>query len=447
MRRRFPLLLKKRGRRRSGSPVWASVGEALYHAMFVAAGTIGLWWTLSDVLLPEWRLAEEAEGFQRTTCVVRGQRVVPRPGLAEQEFCAEVEVEFTPEGDSPLRVWTRHGVGRDTISREEASAALTRYAIGSQRECWYDSADPKRVVLSVRRRWWPWLVLSIPLSLIAIGGIGLVRTFVSTQSSPERRSAHETSGLDFSQFEPGNPRPTIASGLPPVEKIDDSPGVEQLHRLPIDGAGGWRVAGMATLCGVWNLLVALFVYQIGVDYLSVGIRIAMAVLIAGPLAYVGWRMTLSTWQDAGASGSTTRIEVDRHPLVCGETAKATLLQYGPRRLRGLVVSLICEEIATYRQGTDSRTAVVETFRKQLAHERRLDVAVDETIRIDFEIRTPAAGPHSFVSPNNEVRWMVEVVATTQSRGELHQRFPLCVYPTALRLETMPPRVLATGART
>lgn len=426
--RRFPLLLKKRGRGLASSPLLARVGDALYHAMFVAAGVIGLWWSLSDVLLPEWRLAAEARGFQETRCTVRGQRVSDRPGLAEPEYCAEVEVEFSPEGVDPIRVWTRHGVGRDTISRDEASAALARFPVGDRRSCWYDPADPHRVMLSVRRRWWPWLVLSIPVSLVAIGSTGLVRMLVTSQSSPERRSAMLARGLDLSQFDAETPRPTIASGLPPVEKADASPGVEQSHRLPVDGAGGWRVAGMGTLCLVWNLLVAMFAYQIGVGYLPEWVRLAVATVVAAPLAYVGWRMTYSTWRDAGASSGAFRIEVDRHPMTCGESTAATLLMFGPTRLRGLVVSLVCDEIATYRQGTDARTAVVETHRTELVNERRLEVAADESTRVDFEVRTPTAGPHSFVSPNNEVRWSLELEAATLTRGEVRQRFPLCVYP-------------------
>lgn len=433
MRRRFPLLLKKRGRRRADAPGWARAGEALYYAMFFVAGAIGLWWSLSDVLLPEWRLAAEAASFTRTTCEVVGQRVAERPGLAEAEFCGELQVEFAPDGAKPIRVWTRHGVGRDMPSREEAAAALVRYEIGDQRRCWYDPADPERVLLSVRRRWWPWLVLSIPISLMVIGALGLIRTLVFSQSSPERRSARVASGLGLTQFDGSGPRPTIASGLPPLERIDESPGVRQSYRLAADGAEGWRVAGMATLCVVWNALVALFAYQIGVGYLSSGVRLGVAAVIALPLAVIGWLMTRATWRDAGGvgSGGVTRVEVDRHPLTAGEPATATVMQFGPARLRSLAVWLVCEEIATFRQGTDTRTAAVEVARRQLLNERRVEPSPEAPLHYDVEVRTPTAGPHSFVSPNNEVRWLLEVAVTPVGRDASMQRFPLCVYPPQL----------------
>ncbi len=433
MRRRFPLLLKKRGRRRTGSPVWALVGESLYYAMFVAAGVIGLWWSLSDVLLPEWRLARRSLGFVETTCTVRGQRVAKRPGLAEEEYCPELEVEFTPVGADPVRVWTRHGVGRDTPSEKEAAAELQRFHLSDRLECWYDPEDPAEVLLSVRRRWWPWLVLSIPISLVVIGGTGLVRSLVRSQTSPERRSAQVAIGLGLKPANATALRPTIASGLPSFETLADSPGVARSHRLPVDGASGWRVAGMATLCLVWNLLVALFAYQIGVGYFPVWLRVILALLVATPLAVIGWRMTMSTWRETrgvGGAGST-RVEIDRFPLVSGEPAQATLLQFGPARLRALEVDLVCDEIASFRQGTDSRTATVEVYRRSLLAEKRIDAPAGKAFRRELEVRTPTAGPHSFVSPNNEVRWSIEVTITPVTRAEVRRRFPLCVHPPAI----------------
>lgn len=439
MRRRVPLLwLKKRGRRRTGSPASAVVGESLYFAMFVAAGSVGLWWTLSDVLLPEWRLAHRSRDFVEAVCVVRGQRVAPRPGLAENEFGPELQVELTPDGAAPRRVWTGHGVGRDTPSHAEASDALGAFRVGDKLPCWYNPDAPDEVLLSVRRRWWPWLVLSIPGSMIAIGGAGLVRALVSSRSSPERRSARIARGVAPLSLDTAKPRPTIASGLPHVDASGESPGVVRTFRLPVDGASGWRVAGMATLATIWNLLVALFAYQIGVGYLSASIRSLVAVLLTAPLAVIGWRMTLSAWRDArGAGGGATTVEVDRHPLIVGEPAAATLLQYGPARLRELVIDLVCDEIATFRQGTDARTAAVEVARRTLLSERRVDAPADEPLRREFTICTPATGPHSFVSPNNEVRWSIETTLTPVGRPPIQRRFPICVHPPAIDRPAVP----------
>ncbi|QDT69161.1 hypothetical protein MalM25_20890 [Planctomycetes bacterium MalM25] len=430
MRRRFPLLLKKRGRRRTGSPLWARVGEVLYHVMFVAMGVIGLWWSLSDVLLPEWRLAKEAEGFTRSDCTVVGERVTERPGLAEPEYCAELEVVFADDAGEERRVWTRHGVGRDTPSQAEAAAALERYRLGDELPCWFDATNPDRVLLSVKQRWWPWLVLSIPVSLVVIGAFGLTRAFVSTQSSPERRSSLMAGGLDLSRLESTGLRPTVASGLPTLEQPGENAGVERQYRLPADGAEGWRVASMATLCAVWNVLVALFAYQIGVGYLSPAVRFGVAALVATPLAVIGWRMTRSTWRDARGvgGGGVTRVEIDRHPLRVGEVSTATLLQSGQMRIRSLVVCLVCDEIATYRQGTDTRTATAEVSRRPLLTHRRLVIDTDEPLTLDFELSLPADAPHSFVSPNNEVRWSIEALIEPMGRPEMKRRFPLCVFP-------------------
>ncbi|MEQ8846826.1 hypothetical protein [Botrimarina sp.] len=430
MRRRFPLLLKKRGRRRTGSPFWARVGEALYHALFAAAGVIGLWWLFSDVLLPEWRLTEEARSFTETTCRVVGKRVAPRPGLAGDEYCPELRVEYTSAGGESIEVWTRHGVGRDTPSFAEASAPLEEFRIGETRACWYDPADNRRVLLSVNRRWWPWLVVSIPLTLLVAGVVGLVRTLVTSRSTPEQRSAMLASGLEVGALESDRPRPAIASGLPPLDELDDSPGVRRAYRLPADTAPGWRVAGMAILCAVWNVLVALFAYQIGSGYLSSMTRFGLAALVAAPLAIISVRLTMAVWRDAVGAGSAapTRIEVDRQPIRLGEEVSATLLQFGQGRLRELAATLVCEELATYRQGTDARTAIVEALRLKLLDERRVTPSGDEPLTRELAFRVPADAPHSFASPNNEIRWSLEVTVTPAGRAATVRRFPLIVYP-------------------
>ena len=86
MRVRFPLFLKKRGGRRTGSRALARAGEALYQSMFVVVGLVGAWWLVTDVIVPDWRLASKFGRYERAECTVLDTRVVTRPGLAQAEF-------------------------------------------------------------------------------------------------------------------------------------------------------------------------------------------------------------------------------------------------------------------------------------------------------------------------------------------------------------------------
>ena len=192
------------------------------------------------------------------------------------------------------------------------------------------------MLLSVRRRWWPWLILSVPVSLVAAGSVGVAMTLLSTQSSPERRSslqrrvARAAGGRDT-----GNTPREFA--LPPTEGVNDSPGVRLAFRLPMDGAEGWRVLGMAIACALWNALAAVFVFQLTGGVLSVGGRIGISALAIAPLAATGAWLTYSLLRDARTSGGigVTRIEIDKHPLRPGDRCEAALIRPGDaRRDRG-----------------------------------------------------------------------------------------------------------------
>ncbi len=429
---RFPLFLKKRGQRRTGSPRWARAGEVLYQSMFFVAGVIGCWWLLSHVLIPESRLAQEAKRFTAANCRVVDMRIVHRPGLAEHQFCAELRVEFNTDAGDAISVWTRHGVGSDVPSSQEAEAALDRYEVDQKLPCWYDPRSPQRVLLSVGHRWWPWLVLSIPVSLVIAGTVGVARSLLSSQSSPERRSAlrRRVTGTHGAETESNHPSPS--SGLPVADRINDSPGVRLTHRLPMDGGEGWRVFGMATICLLWNTLAAMFVYQLASSALSVGGRVGIALLSIAPLVATGVWLTYSLWRDAksvGGAGST-RLELDHHPLRPGEICRGVLMQSGPMRARSLTISLVCEEEATFRQGTDTRTATAEVYRELLHRERLFEVKPSKPYECDFEFLLPSDAPTSFVSPHNQVKWSLEVAVGPPRRPESLRRYRVCVYPTS-----------------
>lgn len=432
MRVRFPLLLKKLGGRRTGSRALARAGELLYHAMFVVAGLVGCWWLVTDVLIPEWRLAERYERYLQTRGVVVDSDVESRPGLAEKEFCPVVQVRFSPAPHVEVLTWTRHGVGRDVPSAREAQAALKSYPAGVELDVWYDPDDPESITLNTSRRYLPWLILCIPVSLVVAGVVGLVQARSGVQATPERRSDRLLGGdAAWVSGETGT-RQLLASGLPPLDEVGDSPGVLLEYRLPMDGAEGWRLFGMATLCVLWNALAAVFVFQFTSGTLPIGWSLVVVVLVITPLAVTGAWLVRSVWRDARSVGGVgvTQAEIARHPLSPGVRTRGVLLHSGRLKLRLLTVSLLCEEIATFRQGTDTRTAVVEVCRNMLLRERFVRATPGEPLRCEFEFAIPEEAPHSFVSPHNEVRWSLEVAVGVARMTEVRRRFRLCVYPSA-----------------
>ena len=200
----------------------------------------------------------------------------------------------------------------------------------------------------------------------------------------------------------------------------------------MDDTEGWRVIGMAIVCGMWNLLAGLFVYQWAANYFSVGGRIGLSLLAVIPLAATSAWLLHKFWQDAGTVGGVgvTRVELSKHPLRPGMQCDGILLQAGRLKSRGLSINLICEEIAIYRNGTDTRIANAEVFREALLQEKGVSVSSSEPLQREINFQIPESGPVSFASPHNEVRWAIEVVVGHKRRPEVRRIFPICVYPIA-----------------
>src|SRR5208282_740271 len=61
----------------------------------------------------------------------------------------------------------------------------------------------------------------------------------------------------------------------------------------------------------------------------------------------------------------TLVEISGHPLLPGNQYRFFLSQSGNLTLKTIEVSLICEEEAVFRQGTNARTESREVFRQSL----------------------------------------------------------------------------------
>ena len=342
MRSRFPLLLKKRGRRRTGSPLWAMSGELLYHGVFVAVGVIASAWHTMNVLAPRLQAGE------------------------------------------PLGPW-------------------------------------------------PWLVLLIPLSLVVIGAFGLARGLLKTGVSIERRHTVAQQAGRFDPFATGRISVAIATALPPTHDVDDSPGVKHRYRLPIEGGANWRLVGMTIMCAAWNALVGFFLIGVVTDHLTNPRPNWALTIVVTPLACAGGWLAYSLLRDAWAASGVgvTQVEIANHPLILGQTSGGVVFQAGQFRARSLNVALVCDEIATFCEGTDTRTSTEEVYRQTLVAERRFRVETDRSYERPFTFTVPTDAMHSFVSPHNEVRWSIEVRATPMRWPKFARRFRLCVYPANL----------------
>ncbi len=147
------------------------------------------------------------------------------------------------------------------------------------------------------------------------------------------------------------------------------------YRLPSLGDPGWRAATLATICVAWNVLVAFFLVGILTEVWAGRPQWTLILMIA-PLLMAGVYMAVLLLRDARTATGVgpTSVEVSQHPLLPGHSYQGVLIQSGQFKIRSFSVSLVCEEVATYCEGTDTRTSAEVVHRLTMLREQRTQVA-------------------------------------------------------------------------
>lgn len=130
------------------------------------------------------------------------------------------------------------------------------------------------------------------------------------------------------------------------------------------------------------------------------------------------------------------IELSQYPLFPNSNCKMRLFQPGRIRLKVLTVWLVCQEEATFDEGTDIRTERRDVFRDRLFRKRSVDVTPDSPFVAEFDLELPDRAIHSFRSANNRIQWKIIVQAEAKNWPTLNRTFRLSVYPRTA-IETRP----------
>lgn len=438
MRFGFPFYLKKRGQRSTASDRTGRWGELLVYLLFLVAGGLLLAWHVGKELVPDWQARRDVAGLRPAICRLVDKRIATRDMITVNQFRAEFRFVPVDRPDEWLTEWTHDGTAAYSPSRDDAQQVLERYEIGKDYNCWIDPEDPTRILLDRGYRWWPWVVVLIPASLMIFGAVGCVRTLRQWNASEEWQAVSEQmSSFDIRAVQPDSTHDT--AGLPSIARVLDSPGVRLAHRLPIDGSPNWRLAAMAAVCLCWNALVVFFVQQIITQFQGGTTNWLIAALVV-PFAVAGaWLIVLlvrEAWNVVGIG--TTHVEITRHPLHPGGQYELYLLQSGQMHVRLLTVSLLCEERAVFQEGTDTREWIETVHREVVLRERNFLIESGTPYEAQLSVIIPETAMHSFRSDHNEVRWLLEVHGVTQRWPEFHRRFPVYVYPAKASMETDSP---------
>ncbi len=124
----------------------------------------------------------------------------------------------------------------------------------------------------------------------------------------------------------------------------------------------------------------------------------------------------------------TQIEISDHPWFPGRRYSVLMLQSGRLLISAIDLILVCDEVATYRQGTDTRTERVRVFEQTLFRREQIEIEPSQTFEHQGEVEIPPKCMHSFKSDHNEVQWRLLIRADVAGWPPFERAFPVVVCP-------------------
>lgn len=124
----------------------------------------------------------------------------------------------------------------------------------------------------------------------------------------------------------------------------------------------------------------------------------------------------------------TVVELSRHPIPLGEEVDVVISQDGPVRLNRLRVTLQCEEVVSYRVGTNTKTDRETQHEEQLCTLTDVVVARDAPLVHETKLRLPRGAMHSLDLESNDVRWMLKIEGDVINYPDFSYEVLLCVAP-------------------
>jgi hypothetical protein len=124
----------------------------------------------------------------------------------------------------------------------------------------------------------------------------------------------------------------------------------------------------------------------------------------------------------------TNVEISDHPLSPAGAYEVYLSQGGHLAMSTLSLSLVCEETATFREGTNIRTETKRVFDRQIF--RRTSFLIEPGVPFEqaCSLQVPEDAMHSFQSEHNAVNWRLVVRGEAETWPPYERCFPVIVYP-------------------
>jgi hypothetical protein len=125
----------------------------------------------------------------------------------------------------------------------------------------------------------------------------------------------------------------------------------------------------------------------------------------------------------------TLVEISAHPLAPGERYEIYLSQAGRLEIKSLDVKLVCEETATYRQGTNTRKATRRVYEQLLVSREALEMGRTLPFEARAHLEVPGDAMHSFKAIHNRIDWKIVVKGSVTRWPDFERSFPVIVRPS------------------
>ncbi len=274
-----------------------------------------------------------------------------------------------------------------------------------------------------------WLAVTVLSSFVFIGGAGVILTVLRVGVSVERRSAIAQRAADLDLIQDALPSQKDFPFIPREANLVNSPGVNLAYRLPALKSSAWKLPALTLLALVaTGFAVALVVISLESWFFGDPEWVLMA--FAAPYIVCSvWTVTYivrEVWLSSRIG--PTCVEISDLPLRPGHEYAIFLSQGGRVSLSNLKMLLVCEEEATYSQGTDIRTETKVVYENPVFERASISIEPGIPLEMRESLLIPRDAMHSFQSAHNSLRWKLVVAGTPAARPQFVRNFPIVVYP-------------------
>ncbi|MDR0609692.1 MAG: hypothetical protein LBG58_06245 [Planctomycetaceae bacterium] len=405
-------------------------GEPIFSAIILLTGLIVFFIQLWTWAIPQLTLYHE---FISSHGTIVETKIAEITRDTVTVFRPEILLEHQVQGVS-YRVWTfdlrtlkpKEGFVAD---KQLAESALVPFQPGQSIKCWYRTDHPEEVVVVWKSTVWGWFFLLLSFSLIVSGLIGFVQSFRLVAVSEERKAAGAISASSSRDNSQRFDCPTV----PDIRIISESPGTHLAFRLPLGNQPIFPLVGLTLFTLAWfiisiGIMFHSFIYPaenrsdqvIGVVFrgLFCGVGIILFVNVIHRLL-LEFRL------------GPILLEISDHPLYPGRKYRVLLQQSGILRFDHFSVDLVCEEIARFRQGTDTVTNRKYVFRQTIFSRNDFETTPNLPLRQEFFLQLPIDAMHSFRGENNEILWKIDLHVQIVGKPEIRRECPMVVRPVVL----------------